>query len=89
MWPGLLALAHTVPYDVALCGPGMRMPADRMAAIRIPVLLLDGGLSADWARHTMRALAGAIPGARRITLNGQGHGAADDVLVPVLAEFFA
>lgn len=89
MWPGLLALAHTVPYDVALCGPGMRMPAGRMAAIRIPVLLLDGGLSADWARHAMKALAGTIPGARRVTLDGQGHGAADDVLVPVLTEFFS
>lgn len=89
MWPGLLALAHTVPYDVAVCGPGLRMPADRMAAIRIPVLLLDGGLSADWAHHTMRALAAAIPGARRITLSGQGHGAADDVLVPVLTKFFS
>jgi len=88
MWPGLLALAHTVPYDVALCGPGMRMPADRMAAIRIPVLLLDGGLSADWARHTMQALAGTIPGARRVTLDGQEHGAADDILVPVLTKFF-
>ena len=89
MWPGLLALAHTLPYDAALCGPGMRVPAGRMAAIGIPVLLLDGGLSADWAPRTMRALAGAIPGARRVTLDGQGHGAADDVLVPVLAGFFS
>jgi pimeloyl-ACP methyl ester carboxylesterase len=89
MWPGLLALAHTVPYDVALCGPGRRVPADRMAAIRIPVLLLDSEPTADGARDTMRALAGAIPGARRITLNGQGRGGADDVLVPVLTEFFS
>jgi pimeloyl-ACP methyl ester carboxylesterase len=89
MWPGLLALAHTVPYDVALSGPGMRVPAGRMAAIRIPVLLLDGERSADGAHDTMRALAGAIPGARCITLNGQGHGAAGDVLVPVLSEFFS
>ena len=89
MWPGLLALAHTLPYDAALCGPGMRVPAGRMAAIGIPVLLLDGGLSADWAPHTMKALAGAIPGARRVTLDGQGHGAADDALVPALAEFFS
>ncbi len=88
MWPGLLALAHTLPYDAALCGPGMRLPADRMAAIRIPVLLLDGGLSPDWAHRTMKALAGAIRGSRHVTLDGQGHGAADDVLVPVLAEFF-
>jgi pimeloyl-ACP methyl ester carboxylesterase len=88
MWPGLLALAHTVPYDVALCGPGMRMPADRIAAIRIPVLLLDGGLSADRAGPPMKALADAIPDARRVTLDGQGHGAAADVLAPVLTEFF-
>jgi pimeloyl-ACP methyl ester carboxylesterase len=89
MWPGLLALAHTVPYDAALCGPGMRMPADRMAAIRIPVLLLDDGPSADCARHTMQALAEAIPDARRVTLDGQGNGAADDALVPVLTDFFS
>src|SRR5262249_36900468 len=67
-WPGLLARAHTVPYDVALSG--MRISADQMAAIRIPVLLLDGGLSADRAHHTMKALADAISGARRVTLDG-------------------
>jgi pimeloyl-ACP methyl ester carboxylesterase len=59
-----------------------------MAAIQIPVLLLDGGPSADAAGLPMKALADAIPDARRVTLDGQGHGAAADVLAPVLTEFF-
>lgn len=64
-FPGMLAIAHTLPYDFALCGDG-RVPA---------------------ARFATNAVAAAIPGASRETLQGQDHGAAPDVIAPVISEF--
>ena len=86
-WAGMKAIAHTLPYDLAICGD-QTMPAERMAQIRIPTLAIDGGNSPEWARNTVRAVAAALPDARRISLEGQTHGAADDVLAPVLVDFF-
>ena len=37
----------------------------------------------------MRALASVLPDARHRTLADQDHGPADEVLAPVLVEFFA
>lgn len=85
-WPGFEKLAHTLRYDVIIMD-GNDIPASRMARIRIPTLLLDGGASPDWARNSVAALAGIIPGARHLTLDGQTHGAADEVLSPVLVDF--
>jgi len=38
--------------------------------------------------HGTQALADVLPHARRRTLEGQDHGAAPEVLAPVLVEFF-
>lgn len=43
MWAWFTGLAHTLPYNVILCGPGMRLPAGRLAAITVPVLAIGGG----------------------------------------------
>jgi hypothetical protein len=40
-------------------------------------------------RSAVQALVDVLPDARLRTLEGQTHGPADDVLVPVLVEFFA
>lgn len=74
MWGWFTGLAHTLPYDVALCGPGMVLPAGRLAAIKVPVLAIAGGASPAWLPAAARAAADAIPGARYITLDGQDHG---------------
>lgn len=89
MWTGAQALAHTLPYDVDICGPGNRMAPDQFAAISVPTLVLDGGASPHWARHAVGAVAATIPGARRVTLDGQTHGADEHVLAPVLTDFLA
>jgi pimeloyl-ACP methyl ester carboxylesterase len=67
----------------------MAMPVDRLATIRIPTLVLDGGASPPWIRSSATALAAAIPDARHVSLDGQTHGAAPEVLVPVLIDFFS
>lgn len=87
-WPALEAIAHTLPYDLAICGD-QRIPADRMAKISVPTHVLGGGESPAWARNTVHAVAAAIPNAQHILLEGQTHGAAADVLAPVLVKFFS
>jgi len=74
MWGWFTALAHTLPYDTILCGPGMRLPADRLAAITVPVLAIGGGASPPWLRAAARAAADAVPTGRYVTLDGHDHG---------------
>lgn len=86
MWPGLEALAHTLPYDLALTGD-RGVPRD-LAAITVPVLVLGGANSPDWFHRTVQETAAAIGGARLLVLEGQDHGAPPEVISPVLTEFF-
>ena len=85
-WGGLEALAPTLPYDLALVGEG-RLPADRLAALTPPVLVMDGGRSAAWARRSVAALAATVPGARHHCFATQDHGIDQELLAPVLQEF--
>ncbi|GAA5065347.1 pimeloyl-ACP methyl ester carboxylesterase [Thermocatellispora tengchongensis] len=84
MWAALEAVAHTLPYDFALTGGGL----PRVSGAGGPVLVLDGGDSPEWMRATARALAAALPRGAHLTLDGQGHDVAPDVIAPVLTEFF-
>jgi pimeloyl-ACP methyl ester carboxylesterase len=87
-WPGMLSVAHTIPYDIAIVGDGS-MPAARLATISVPTLAVDGGASPPWARNAVAAVAAAVPGAQRLTIEGQDHAVAPDALAPVLIEFFS
>lgn len=92
MWPEMEALAHTLPYDGRIMGDtmfGRPLPAERWASVAVPVLIADGGDSPPWQRNSARALAEALPNAEYRTLEGQTHGAAPEVLAPVLETFFA
>jgi pimeloyl-ACP methyl ester carboxylesterase len=55
---------------------------------RAVLAALDGGASAVWAGRASDAVVAAVPDARRYTVGEEAHGAAADVLAPVLAEFF-
>jgi pimeloyl-ACP methyl ester carboxylesterase len=89
MWGWFSGLAHTLPYDVAVCGPGCVLPAERLATITVPTLAIGGGDSPGWLRAAARAVADAVPGARYLTLDGQDHGVLQQpaALRPVLAGF--
>ncbi len=86
-WPAQEARAHTLAYDATIMG-NYSLPAERMAAIATPTLVLDGGASFPFIRETARALAEVLPNAQHRTLDGQTHDVAAQVLAPVLAEFF-
>jgi pimeloyl-ACP methyl ester carboxylesterase len=89
-WGWLTGLAHTLPYDVALHGD-YEPPAGRLAALRIPVLAVDGSQSPQWIRTGTRAVAEAVPSGRYVTLDGQDHGVLHhpEALRPVLSAFLA
>ena len=87
IWPGLEALAHTLVYDVLVMGD-YAFPRQRVAAIATPILALAGGASPAWAHHAAQAIADTAPHAQCRILDGQTHGAAPEVLAPVLQAFF-
>lgn len=88
IWPAMEALAHTLMYDITIMGDNS-LPTERAASVTVPTLVMDGGESPAWARNAVRALADALPAARRRTLEGQTHGVAPEAIAPVLAGFFA
>jgi pimeloyl-ACP methyl ester carboxylesterase len=86
-WPAMTALAPTLLYDLAMLDGGL-IPAGRIATIRRPVLFLDGAASPGWARASVRAAVTLVPGARHLSLDGQDHNVADNVLAPRLTHYF-
>lgn len=85
-WPGLVALAHTLPYEFALVDAGV--PVERFAAIRVPALVMVGGASPAWASDAADALVASIPNATRRTLAGETHGVSNEAITAALMEFF-
>lgn len=88
VWRKLEAVAHTLPYDAAVLGD-FTVPRQRLAAITVPTLAINGEKTDVRLRHAVQAVAAAVPGAQRRTLKGQTHNVAPKALTPVLVEFFA
>lgn len=92
MWPGLEAVAHTIAYDGAVMGDtmsGSPEPLQRFASVAVPTLVMDGGESPAYMHNGARAIAGVLPNAKYLTLQGQTHEVAVEVLAPVLEAFLA
>ncbi|WP_395295743.1 alpha/beta fold hydrolase [Kitasatospora hibisci] len=91
VWPLFEAVAPTLAYDAEALGAstGAVVPADTLAEIAVPTLVIDGGASPELLRAPARAVAAAIPDAEHETLEGQTHEVAADALTPVLLKFFA
>jgi pimeloyl-ACP methyl ester carboxylesterase len=88
MWPMLEAVAPTLAYDAAALGEDASVPTERAARVTVPALVMDGGASYPFMHTTAVALAEAMPGGRHRTLEGQTHEVSEEVLAPVLVEFF-
>lgn len=86
-WSSLIALAHTLSYDVLICNEG-QVPVDRLAQIAGPVLGTAGSLSAPWAAASVRAIAEAVPDGEWRELEDQTHTVAPGVLAALLRERF-
>jgi pimeloyl-ACP methyl ester carboxylesterase len=86
-WQMFESVAPTLAYDDAIMGGGS-VPAERLSSIKVPTLVIDGGMSPEFMDKAAQAVADAIPGAKRRTLDGQTHDVAPEALAPVLEEFF-
>jgi pimeloyl-ACP methyl ester carboxylesterase len=86
IWRKLKAVAHTLPYDAAVMN-GFVVPASRLAAIKVPTLVLHGSKTDARLKQAAEAVAGAVPGARQRALDGQTHNVKPSVLTPAVVEF--
>ncbi len=87
VWATFESVAQTLAYDAAVMGDSS-VPAERAASVAVPTLVIDGGASPSWMREAADALADVLPASDRLTLEGQTHDVAPEVLAPALQEFF-
>jgi pimeloyl-ACP methyl ester carboxylesterase len=64
------------------------VPHERARQVGVPTLVMDGSKTWPVLHDAARALADAIPGARRLTLPGQTHNVSATVIGPALRDFF-
>lgn len=87
-WPLLEAIAPTLAYENAVMGDS-GVPVEIAQNVRVPALVIDGEVTADFLHAAADQLANALPDVQRKTLAGQTHSAAPEVLAPVLKAFFS
>ena len=85
---GLEAIAHTLPYDLAVIGSGT-VPEAVARAVAVPTLVVVGAASPSDLVAAGGAVADAVPGARLAVLEGRDHSAPPDVLASAITPFLA
>ena len=91
-WAELEAIAPTLAYDSEVMGDIGRngtIPIDQAGRVTVPALVLTGGADYPWMTEVGRRLADVMPNGRHRVLEGHEHVVPPEVLVPVLAEFYA
>lgn len=91
-WAELEAMAPTLAYDSEVMGDIDRdgtIPVDQASRVTVSTLVLTGGADYPWMTDVGRRLADTMPNGRHRILESQEHVVPPEVLVPVLAEFFA
>lgn len=90
----LKAMAHTLPYDIAVMGDtqqGSPLAAEMWAPATAPTPVMTGSKSPDSFRRAARAVTEVLPDADHHALQSLNHGAvvtAPKKLAPKLIEFF-
>ncbi|HEX9509386.1 MAG TPA: alpha/beta hydrolase [Puia sp.] len=86
IWPKMKAVANSLPYDMAIIGD-CRIPADLLASIKVPSIVIGGEKSPEMLRQAVQTVARQLPGARMEMLKRQTHNVSAKVLAPVLIDF--
>ncbi|WP_098025568.1 alpha/beta fold hydrolase [Streptomyces sp. st115] len=93
VWSNLKAMAHTLPYDIAVMGDtqqGKPLTTEMWSPATAPTLVMTGSKSPDGFQSAARAVTEVLPDAVHHTLQGLNHGAvvmAPKKLAPKLIEF--
>ncbi|HWJ61116.1 MAG TPA: alpha/beta hydrolase [Acidimicrobiales bacterium] len=85
--PAMLAVAPTMPYDLAATGADGSIPADLLATIAVPTLVVAGTASPPFFLRTAEQVTALIPGATLERLEAADHGAPADQVAPAIAPF--
>lgn len=91
MWGGLEAVAHTIWYDGLIMGDRMSgnpLPVDRWVTATMPTLVFTGEASDPFFENSAKELTSILPNAQRRTVPGQSHDIQNEVLAPILIDFF-
>ncbi|MEU7004635.1 alpha/beta hydrolase [Nonomuraea sp. NPDC046570] len=86
-WEAMGSTAPALAYDAEVAGD-FSLPADQLASITVPTIVIDGG-TIPWVSTAAEAITAALPTPQRRTLHGQPHNVDPAAIAPVLAEFFA
>lgn len=84
--PALEAIAHTLVYDATIIDD-RTLPAELIASVATPVLVIDGEKSPPVMRNAARAVTETLPSGRRCTLAGETHDISPDATAAVLEDF--
>jgi pimeloyl-ACP methyl ester carboxylesterase len=92
VWKNLTAVAHTLPYDLAIIAhskPGKPMPAELagvLDSIALSTIVVGvGSKSPEYMQHGCKTIAVAIPNAQLRVLPGQTHNASAQALATLIA----
>ncbi|MCW3820328.1 alpha/beta fold hydrolase [Micromonospora sp. DR5-3] len=85
-WPALERLAHTLVYDLTIVDA---LPADELAQVTVPTLVVDSEQSDARLREWAAGVAAALPHSHRRSMRGDWHQVPEADLAPALADFFA
>jgi pimeloyl-ACP methyl ester carboxylesterase len=86
VWPKLVAVAHTLPYDAAVM-TGFRVPRARFATINQRVLVLNGSKTDPRLKVAARVLSQTIAASQHGELAGQTHNVNPRVLAAAVRRF--
>jgi pimeloyl-ACP methyl ester carboxylesterase len=84
-WSRMESVATTLVYD---CMISDATSDELLRSVRVPVLVLDSEGSTDNLTSWATEVAARLPGASHISLAGEWHSVPDDLVAPVLLEFF-
>lgn len=88
IWPKLVAVAHTLPYDAAVM-TGFRVPRTSFATIATPVLVMNGTKTDPRLKAAARAVSDTIPGAILVEVAGQTHNVKPAALIAAAGTFLS
>lgn len=73
MWKTMRGVAHTLPYDAAVLD-GFRVPAQRLAKVKVPTIVANGSKTAPALKLAAKAAADAVPGSQHRVVPKANHG---------------
>ena len=89
-WPDMLAISHTLAYDVAVLDKADHAPwAEEWASVTQPVIAMVGAETQPIFPPAAAALAEALPHARSVEIDAAHHSVRPEVMAAILGGFIS